>query len=362
MSTISIIVNTGSMELFKILRCTSIGILDLGTADCVLLASEMLHTLNKLTKLTLRGTYTSRCDLRLPASLQSISLHEVKCTSEWLCSLLITLSSFDHPVKCELLDVVLQPCEEACGDYSHTSGLRSEILLRNMSTISLFVNTGSMELFKILRCISIGILDLGTADCVLLASEMLHTLNKLTKLTLRGTYTGRCDLRLPASLQSISLHKVKCTSEWLCSLLFTLSSFNHPVEFWLFDVVLQPCEEACGDYSHTSGLRSEILLRNMSTISLFVKTGSMELFKILRCISIGILNLGTADCVLLASEMLHTFNKLTQLSLRGTFTARCDLRLPASLPCISLQEVKSFFAWYLYGSMRSQTACFVAVY
>ncbi|KAH3709112.1 hypothetical protein DPMN_068573 [Dreissena polymorpha] len=349
LSNSNILVNNCSMELFEILRDSSIGILDLRTADCVSLASEILHTLNKLTKLYLWGTYTDRFDLMLPASLQCISLQEVKCSSEWLCSLLITLSLLDHPVKCELWNVVLQPCEEARGDYSHVHAteLRSEILSRDLSIINILVNNCSMELFEILRDSRIGILDLRTADCVSLASEILHTLNKLTKLYLWGTYTDRFDLRLPASLQCISLQKVECSSDWLCSLLIALSLLDHPVECELLDVVLQPCEEARGDYSHVhaSELRSEILSRDLSNINLLVNNCSMELFEILRDSSIGILDLRTTDCVSLASEILHTLNKLTKLNLWGTYTGRCDLMLPASLQCISLPEVECSFEW-----------------
>ncbi|KAH3786372.1 hypothetical protein DPMN_164479 [Dreissena polymorpha] len=103
------------------------------------------------------GTYTSRCDLRLPASLQCIGLQKVECSSEWLCSLLITLATLDHPVECELWDVVLQPCEEARGDESHkhVSDLRSEILSRDLSNIKILVNNDSMALFEILRDSSI---------------------------------------------------------------------------------------------------------------------------------------------------------------------------------------------------------------
>ncbi|KAH3801208.1 hypothetical protein DPMN_154855 [Dreissena polymorpha] len=115
----------------------------------------MLHTFNKLTTLTLRGTYTGRCDLRLPASLQCIGLMEFKCSYEWVCSLLITLSSLDHRVACNLWDVVLQPCEEAREDYSHIFDLRSEMLARDLSNITIFVRNGSKELFKILSGLSI---------------------------------------------------------------------------------------------------------------------------------------------------------------------------------------------------------------
>ncbi|KAH3792523.1 hypothetical protein DPMN_146020 [Dreissena polymorpha] len=349
LSNIEILVKNGSKELFELLRDTSIGILNLTTANCASLASEILHTLNKLTKLYLRGTYTGRCDLRLPASLQCISLQECECSSEWLCSLLITLSSLDHPVKCELCDVVLQSSEDIRGDEAHThiSDLRSQILSHDLSNIEILVENGSKELFEVLRDTSIGILILWTANCASLASEILYTLNKLTKLYLRGTYTGRCDLRLPASLQCISLQECECSSEWLCSLLITLSSLDHPVKCDLWDVVLQLSEDIRGDEAHThiSDLRSQILSHDMSNINLIVKNGSKELFELLRDTSIGILNLRTTNCASLASEILHTLNKLTKLYLRGTYTGRCDLRLPASLQCISLQECECSYEW-----------------
>ncbi|XP_052235756.1 uncharacterized protein LOC127847710 isoform X7 [Dreissena polymorpha] len=319
------------------------------TADCASLASEILHTLNKLTKLFLWGTYTGQCDIKLPASLQCISLQKLECSSEWLCSLLITLSSFDHPVTCELWDVVLQSSGYTLGDelHTHVSDLRSEIMSHDMSKIEIMVTKGSKKLFEILRYTSIRILDLRTADFASLASEILHTLNKLTKLYLWGTYTGRCDIELPASLQCISLQEVECSSEWLCSLLITLSSFDHPVTCELWDVVLQSSGDTLGDESHThvSDLRSKMLSLDMSNIKIMVITGSKELFEILRDASIGILSLRTADCASLASEILHTLNKLTKLYLRGTYTGRCDIELPASLQCISLQKVECSSEW-----------------
>ncbi|KAH3702101.1 hypothetical protein DPMN_077103 [Dreissena polymorpha] len=349
LSNVKIVVKNGSKELFELLRDTSIGILYLMTANCASLASEILHTLNKLTKLYLRGTFTGRCDLRLPASLQCICLPKGGCSSEWLRSLLITLSSVDHPVQCQLWDVVLQLSEDIRGDEAHThiSELRSQILSHDLSNVEIFVKNGSKELFELLRDTSIGVLYLMTANCASLASEILHTLNKLTKLYLWGTYTGRYDLRLPASLQCISLGEGECSSEWLCSLLITLSSLNHPVKCQLWDVVLQLSEDIRGDEAHThiSDLRSQILSHDLSNVDIFVKNGSVELFELLRDTSIGILKLMTANCASLASEILHTLNKLTKLYLWGTYTGRCDLRLPASLQCISLPKGECSYEW-----------------
>ncbi|KAH3811107.1 hypothetical protein DPMN_139510 [Dreissena polymorpha] len=165
MSQTAILVKNGSSELFEIFRGTNIGILTLKSTDCASLASQILHTLKKLTKLVLWGTYSGRCTLQLPDTLQCISLQEVECSAEWLCSLLISLSSLDHSVQCELYDVVLQSCEDASGydSHVHVSDLRSEILSCDMSLIEIYLNNGSFELFEICRGTNIGILKLKTA-------------------------------------------------------------------------------------------------------------------------------------------------------------------------------------------------------
>ncbi|KAH3811205.1 hypothetical protein DPMN_139611 [Dreissena polymorpha] len=253
MPNMTIFVKNGSVKLFEILRDTNIGTLNLFTADCATLASKILCTLKNLKKLILWGTYSERCTLQLPATLQCISVHKVECSAEWLCSLLIALSRLDHSVECKLWDVVLQPYEFSCGDDSntHISDLRLEMLSFDMPNMTIFVEKGSVELFEILRDTNLGTLNLFTADCVSLASKIMYTLKKLKKLILWGTYGGRCTLQLPETLQCISLQKVKCSAEWLCSLLIELSSLDHFVECELWDVVLQPCEFSCGDDSKT---------------------------------------------------------------------------------------------------------------
>ncbi|KAH3826131.1 hypothetical protein DPMN_128024 [Dreissena polymorpha] len=107
-----------------------------------------------------------RCELNLSDSLQCISLQNVECSSEWLYGLLITLSLLDHPVTCEMWDVVLQSTEQSNLDESHipVSDLRSKLCSRDMSNIKILVVNGNMELFEILRETSIGILDLRSAE------------------------------------------------------------------------------------------------------------------------------------------------------------------------------------------------------
>ncbi|KAH3826129.1 hypothetical protein DPMN_128022 [Dreissena polymorpha] len=352
MPNIKISVHNCNMELFELLRETSTRILDLRTAECASLASTILHTLNKLTKLYLWGTYMGRFELNLPDSLQCISLQIVECSSEWLYGLLITLSSRDHPVIIEMWDVVLQSIEQSNKYDSNTnvSYLRSKILSCDMPNIKILVNNCNMELFELLRETSTRILNLRTAECASLASTILHTLNKLTKLYLWGTYMGRCELNLPDSLQCISLQKVECSSEWLYGLLITLSSLDHPVTIEMWDVVLQSIEQSNEGDSNTnvSYLRSKILACDMPNIEIVVVNGNMELFELLRETSTRILDLRTAECASLASTILHTFNKLTLLYLWGTYIGRCELNLPDSLQCISLQKVECSSEW-LYG-------------
>ncbi|KAH3811281.1 hypothetical protein DPMN_139690 [Dreissena polymorpha] len=118
MTHMTIYVENGSVELFEILRDTSIGILVLRTADCASSASRIMCTLKKLTKLFLWGTYSERCTVQLPKTLECISLQKVECSAEWLCSLFIALSSLEHSVQCEMYDVVLQSFEYSCGGES----------------------------------------------------------------------------------------------------------------------------------------------------------------------------------------------------------------------------------------------------
>ncbi|KAH3752215.1 hypothetical protein DPMN_186828 [Dreissena polymorpha] len=285
LSNIEICVQNGSKELFEILRDTSIGILDLRTTDCASLASEILHTLSSLTKLYLRGTYTGRCNLKLPALLQGITMQTCECSSEWLCSLFIALSSLDRPVRCQLCDVQLKSIEVYHRDKSHTrvSDMRSELLSHNLSNIEICVHTGSKELFEIFRDTSIRILEVRTAECASLASEILHTLNKLRKLYLWGTYTGQCDLKLPASLQCISLQKNKLSCEWLRSLFIKLFTLDHTVKCELWDVVFLSSEGNRDDesHAHVSDLRSEILFYDVLNIKIQVRNVSEELLEIL---------------------------------------------------------------------------------
>ncbi|KAH3825531.1 hypothetical protein DPMN_127409 [Dreissena polymorpha] len=349
MSEIEIFVETDSVELFEIFRGTNIGILKLETSECALLESTILHSLKKLTKLYLWGTYSERCTLRLPESLQCISLQEVDCTAEWLCSLLIALSSLDHSVVCELLDVVLHPNVDACEGDSQTNStdLRSELLSLDMSNMTVEVRNGSGELFEIFRGTHIGILKLTTAECASLVSKIMYTLKKLTGLYLWGTYSERCTLQLPATLRTISLQKIECSAEWLCSLLIALSSLEHSVVCILWGVVLQSSGDACGDdcKARIPDLRSEIMSHDMSEIEICVETGSVELFEIFRDTNIRILTLQNADCALLESTIIHSLRQLTKLYLRGTYSERCTLQLPASLQCVSLEEVECSAEW-----------------
>ncbi|KAH3699492.1 hypothetical protein DPMN_074448 [Dreissena polymorpha] len=349
MSNINISVKKGSKELFKIFCHTSIAILDLRNADCVLQISDILPTLSKLEKLYLWGTYTGHCDLQLPASLHCVSLQTGECSSEWLCSLLIKLSELDHPVECEVWNFVVQSRGEDCGTDSNipVSDVQSKLLSCDMSYINVLVDKGSKELFKIFRHTSIGILDLRNADCVLQISDILPTLSKLEKLYLWGTYTGHCDLQLPASLHCVSLQTGECSSEWLCTLSIKLSELGHPVECELWNFVVQSRGDDCDTYSNipVSDVQSKLLSCDMSNINIFVDKNSKELFKIFRDTSIGILELRTADCVSHTSDILPTLSKLEKLYLWGTYTGHCDLQLPASLHCVSLQTGECSSEW-----------------
>ncbi|KAH3803160.1 hypothetical protein DPMN_156861 [Dreissena polymorpha] len=163
MSNIEILVKTDKKELFEILRDTSIGFLDLRMADCSSLASEILHTLNKVTKLHLRGTYTGRCDLKLPASIQSITLQNAECSSEWLCSFFITLSEVHHQVDCTMFDFLVKTSDTESGIERDITVIRSELLSCDLSHVKLNVEYNSIIPFELVRGTNINSLLL-TAD------------------------------------------------------------------------------------------------------------------------------------------------------------------------------------------------------
>ncbi|XP_052224344.1 uncharacterized protein LOC127839995 [Dreissena polymorpha] len=147
----------------------------------------------------------------------------------------------------------------------------------------------------------IGNLDLGSAECASLASEILHTLNKLTRLYLQGTYTGRCNLKMP-------------------------------------DLLNNPCEEP---HIHLSDSRSEIVSRDLSNIGISVKNGSKELIEILRdtirandsqsswrhTAKVCVIAAVDQQCVSKLEEALST-NDIVALSLCWTPVSSNDRRRP----------------------------------
>ncbi|XP_052220035.1 uncharacterized protein LOC127837163 [Dreissena polymorpha] len=324
MSNIEILVNNGSKELFELLRDTSIGILDLGTADCASLASEILHTLNKLTKLYLWGTYTGRCDLRLPASLQCICLVDVKCSSEWLCSLLITLSSLDHPVECVLWDVAWQSSKEARGkksqcstnvkadvnDSSNTnvSDLHTQMLSCDMSNIELRVLKFQKELFEMLRGTSIRSVQLQAFDDVSLTFLTQNTLPAFTEIRLQGTYLNDFNHTLPSTLQLIILQEGSCSSDWLYSLMLKLSTLNHAVRVYLAKYIVLQRREAIGKYP-------EPLMRgaDLSSVKLEVLKDCPGLYETLPTMHITSLNMTKIEHTDLLSQTLPLLTHLQQL-------------------------------------------------
>ncbi|KAH3796555.1 hypothetical protein DPMN_150124 [Dreissena polymorpha] len=110
---------TMTPEISKAIHLTSIQELHcVGNFD-VSSCFYVLSSLSQLTYLRIEDTRLME-DIVLPETIQEIDLSKCKCSSEWLCSLLITLSSLDHPVMCGLWDVVLQSSEEIRGEEAHT--------------------------------------------------------------------------------------------------------------------------------------------------------------------------------------------------------------------------------------------------
>ncbi|KAH3811111.1 hypothetical protein DPMN_139515 [Dreissena polymorpha] len=155
----------------------------------------------------------------LPGTIEDVYLLKCTCSAVFLHRLLVYLVSVQHGVNLYLEAVTVT--------NPNTQIFLSELLLSDMTNIKLSIEHGNHALYDTLRCTSIGELSLHTIGDVSLASKIMYTLKKLTKLYLRGTYSERCTLQLPATLQCISLQKVECSAEWLCGLLIALSSLDH---------------------------------------------------------------------------------------------------------------------------------------
>ncbi|XP_052238739.1 uncharacterized protein LOC127850050 isoform X2 [Dreissena polymorpha] len=345
LSNVKLLVENGNRKLFDLLHGTRIGALTLVTSDDVSFAADILHTLCKLEKLNIWGTITDLCAIQLPPMLQVLSLHRVICSTEWLGSLLIQLSSLQYQVECVLIDNAVNTSYEADGQDTVLSVARSKLLSCDMSHVELGVGNGSSDLYELLRGTSIGAFTLATSDDVSLAADILPTLNNLKKLNILGTFKDRCAIQLPPKLQVLSLQRVICSTEWLGSLLIQLSSLQYQVECVLIDNAVNTSYEADGQDTVLSVARSKLLSCDMSHVELGVSNGSRDLYEQLRGTSIGALTLATSDDVSLAADILPTLNNLKKLNILGTFKDRCAIQLPPKLQVLSMQEGECSTEW-----------------
>ncbi|KAH3754157.1 hypothetical protein DPMN_188820 [Dreissena polymorpha] len=350
-SNILLCVINCSIELFEIFRETNILNLSLCTPKTFALASEILPTLRYLSMLYLKGScYTGQCTVQVPSSLRVVSLMAIECETEWLCSLLIRLSSLGQRIECEITAMTLhKSVESRTTDRSvDTRVFRTKLLSCNMTNIAISVTNGSTDLFEILRNTSIARLLLRQAGEMLLTSNILTTLNNLNSLFFIETYMGRCNLKLPSKLRIIHLSNCKCSTDWLSRFLLTIASLGHPVTCNLTDLIFQNdfvYADACKTDSqvHDSNFRSKALA--ISNINIIVMNGKIELYEILRDSNIEKMNLETADDVSLAANILPSLRKLKYLRLSGFYKGQCNFQLPISLEVIVIDKVKFTTVW-----------------
>ncbi|KAH3748743.1 hypothetical protein DPMN_183193 [Dreissena polymorpha] len=290
MSNIELFVKTGSNALFEMFRDTSLRTLWIGTAAAASHVSQILPTLCNLETLHLWGYYMDRCDLQLPVSLQTLTFQEVFCSTEWLCSLMISLSAIGHRTICKMYHLELQP-----SDSDNTSNMQiqpyeiiSNLNSCDMSNINLHVETGSRELFELFRDTNLNRLSLGTATAASHVSQILPTLCNLEKLYLWGSYMDRCDLQMPVSLQTLIFQEVYCSTEWLSSLMKSLSSIGHRIICKLYYLEHQPSDAI--NISSSQLQASHLMSCDMSNIEIHVKTCSSELFEVFRDACIFFIN------------------------------------------------------------------------
>ncbi|KAH3693604.1 hypothetical protein DPMN_081041 [Dreissena polymorpha] len=301
---------------------------------------DMLTSMSNLRYLFIEDS-TCNEEIPIPATLKYFDLKNITCSDVFLQKLLVQLSLLKQfkAVQFEMCNMNVSDCKRSI--------FQSDPLPIDMSHFYVTIKQSSIDMYSLLRCTPIVNMRLLTAVDAALASDILLVHSNLENLNLYGTYTGLCDLHLPASLHCVSLQTGECSSEWLCSLLIKLSELDHHVECELCNFVVQSRGEDCGTDStiHVSDVRSKLLSCDMSNIEILVKNGIEELFEIFRDTSIGILDLINDDCVSHTSDILPTLSKLKELYLWGTYTGHCALQLPASLKCIMLLICKCSSEW-----------------
>ncbi|XP_052218511.1 uncharacterized protein LOC127836095 [Dreissena polymorpha] len=261
----------------------------------------------------------------MPASLQCISFDDGECSSEWLCSFLITLSEVHHQVECTMFNFLVKTSDTESRIETDSTVIRSELLSCDLSHVKLNVDHNSKVPFELIRSTNINSLLLTANDDASLDVVTQSSLTMLKEIRFKGIHMTRFDHKLPSTLQFMILCDGYCSPDWLKSLMIHLSTLGHTVRLYLYEYALVSSGE-----SNAMALEPPILkCEDLSNIKLELMKDSPGLYETLPTINITSLNMTQIER---PDILLHTLPLLTHLQqLRMCLKQYTVMKLPGSI-------------------------------
>ncbi|KAH3700587.1 uncharacterized protein LOC127859947 [Dreissena polymorpha] len=186
-------------------------------------------------------------------SIKHIELLKVTCSSTWLCSLLTTLFTLDHRVKCRMCD-----CDITSLKVSKSPSTYARITTDLKNTCIFNVSVDSPGLWETLLGLSVKNLSISgqryvssnwKINHVSSLSQSLATLSQLE--TLRMHLSRYIDLQLPLSLNHVTVCYDTLYQSELRQLVKTLSEWTHSLEARL--------EFCCGSFKDPHNIIEEFI-------------------------------------------------------------------------------------------------------
>ncbi|KAH3702098.1 hypothetical protein DPMN_077100 [Dreissena polymorpha] len=224
MSNIELRVLKFHKQWFEMLRGTSIRSVQLKAVDDVSLTFVTQNTLPAFTEIRLQGTYLTDFNHTLPPTLQLIILQEGSCSSDWLYSLMLKLSTLNHAVRVYLNEyVVLQRREAIAKD--------PEPLMQgaDLSSVKLEVFKDCPELYETLPTMHITSLNITKIEHTDLLSQTLPLLTHLQQLRIcLNKYD--MEMKLPQCIKYVFMIYKKVSTSSLLQYVNNLSTIKHSVQ------------------------------------------------------------------------------------------------------------------------------------
>ncbi|XP_052259411.1 uncharacterized protein LOC127863791 [Dreissena polymorpha] len=183
-----------------------------------------------------------------------------------------------------------------------------------------------MELFGILRDLSVGSVNVTVCDEHTLSLVTQSELLMLKEIRLQGIYSTELKYTFPVSLQFLILEKGSCSSDWLYGLLIHLSTLGHSVRLFLLEFLVSNTQSPSEIDSKLPTLRCA----DLSSVKLEVMKDCPGLYESLPTMNITSLNMTQIDHADMLSQILPRLIHLEQLRI-CLHNYYMDMRMPKSI-------------------------------